>query len=243
MPEIVSYTRLQGEFKMWTVHDGLHPEMVWCNFMHRQFIEKALYFLKKDSHLKGLITRFPKPEFDRGQKGLTAFHALIRAIVFQQLSGKAARTILDRFLTLYPKSRFPTPQELIDTPLSDMRSAGLSGQKAGYLKDLAEKFLDGTINPRRFASMSDENIREHVVAVKGVGRWTADMFLMFTLQRPDVLPVGDLGIQKGMQKLFKLKTLPTPEKMRALAESWKPYRSVACWYLWRLSDEGNANRS
>ena len=197
----------------------------------------ALFALKKDPRLKPLIAKYPEPEFDRGQKGLTAFHALIRAIVYQQLSGKAARTILDRFLALYPKSRFPTPKELIATPVADMRSAGLSGQKTDYLKDLAEKFLDGTINPKRFARMEDQEIREHVIAVKGVGPWTADMFLMFTLGRPDVLPTGDLGIQKGMQKLFKLESLPTPEKMRSLAEPWKPYRTIASWYLWRLADE------
>ncbi len=210
--------------------------------MDKKVIADALYQLKKDSHLKGLIARFPEPEFDRGQKGLTAFPALLRAIVFQQLSGKAARTILDRFLAQFPKGRFPIPEEIKKLPEAKFRSAGISFQKMGYLKDLASKFLDGTINPKRFKTMSDEEIRAHVIAVKGVGPWTADMFLMFTLGRPDVLPTGDLGIQKAMQKLFKLKTLPTPEKMIQLAEGWRPFRTVACWYLWRLSDEGNTNR-
>jgi len=210
--------------------------------MDKKIIADAVYFLKKDTNLSHLIARYPEPEFDRGQKGLTAFHALIRAIIFQQLSGKAARTILDRFLALYPKVRFPTPEELLQTSPEKIASVGISQQKAGYLRDLAEKFIDGTINPRRFAKMTDEQIREHVVRVKGVGPWTADMFLMFTLGRPDVLPTGDLGIQKGFQKLFKLKELPTPEKMHTLAEEWKPYRTIACWYLWRLADEGNTNR-
>ena len=211
--------------------------------MQKDIIAKALHQLKKDTHLKSLIARFPEPEFDRGQKGMIPFNALIRAIVYQQLSGKAARTILDRFLALYPKSRFPTPDELLKTPEARIRSAGISGQKASYLRDLAEKFLDGTVNPKRFAKMTDGEIYEHVVQVKGVGPWTTDMFLMFTLGRPDVLPTGDLGIQKGMQRIFKLRVLPTPEKMRELAEAWRPYRTVACWYLWRLSDEGNKNRS
>ncbi|MEK7613745.1 MAG: DNA-3-methyladenine glycosylase [Patescibacteria group bacterium] len=210
--------------------------------MQKEVVAKALYQLKKDSHLKGLIARFPEPDFDGGQKGLTAFQALLRAIVFQQLSGKAARTILDRFLEQFPKGRFPSPEEVKKLPESAFRSAGISSQKTSYLKDLAEKFLDGTVVPKHFSKMTDEEIHEHVVAVKGVGPWTADMFLMFTLGRPDVLPTGDLGIQKAMQKLFKLKTLPTPEKMRSLAEEWRPYRTVACWYLWRLSDEGNTNR-
>lgn len=210
--------------------------------MDTRAIKGALHHLKKDSHLKALIARYPEPEFDRGERGMIPFNALIRAIVYQQLSGKAARTILDRFLALYPKSRFPMPQELLDTPDAKLRSAGLSAQKAGYLRDLAAKFLDGTVNPKRFKTMTDAQVYEHVVQVKGVGPWTTDMFLMFTLGRPDVLPTGDLGIQKAMQKLFKLKTLPTPEKMHSLAEEWRPYRTVACWYLWRLSDEGNTNR-
>lgn len=203
---------------------------------------KALFHLKKDPHLKGLIARYPEPDFDSAARGMIPFNALIRAIVYQQLSGKAARTILDRFLALYPKSRFPMPQELLDTPDAKLRSAGLSAQKAGYLYDLAAKFLDGTVNPKRFKTMTDAQVYEHVVQVKGVGPWTTDMFLMFTLGRPDVLPTGDLGIQKGMQKLFKLKELPSPEKMRALAKPWEPYRSVASWYLWRLADENNNNR-
>jgi len=210
--------------------------------MDKKVIADAVYFLKKDINLSQLIAQYPEPEFDRGQKGLTAFHALIRAIIFQQLSGKAARTILDRFLTLYPKARFPTPEELLETSSENIASVGISQQKAGYLRDLAEKFIDGTINPKRFSKMTDEQIREHVVRVKGIGPWTADMFLMFTLGRPDVLPTGDLGIQKGFQKLFELKELPTPEKMHTLAEEWKPYRTIACWYLWRLADEGNTNR-
>jgi len=192
--------------------------------------------------MESLIGKYPKPEFDRGQKGLIPFNALIRAIVFQQLSGKAARTILDRFLALYPKGRFPTPQELLDTPEGTIRAAGISSQKASYLRDLAEKFLDGTVNPKRFKSMTDEQVYEHVVQVKGIGPWTTDMFLMFTLGRPDILPVGDLGIQKGIQKVFGLKALPGPAEMQKLAKPWQPYRTIACWYIWRLADEGNNSR-
>ena len=204
-------------------------------------VKKAVAHLKKDARLKPVIARYPKPEFDRGQRGLGAFQALTRAIIFQQLSGKAARTILERFLELYNK-KFPTPEDVLKTPHAKIRGAGISNQKASYLKDLAVKFQDGTINPRKFRTMSDEEVYEHVVSVKGIGPWTTDMFLMFTLLRPDVLPTGDLGIQKGFKRVFNMRTLPTPEKMEKLAEGWRPYRTVACWYLWRVADEGNANR-
>lgn len=207
--------------------------------MDEKELNKALSHLKKDKRLAEVIARHPKYAFDRGQRRLSAYQALTRAIIFQQLSGKAAGTILKRFVGLYPGTRYPKPEEVLETPVSKMRSAGLSGQKTEYLKDLSRKFLDGTINPRKFKSMTDEEISEHVIAVKGIGQWTADMFLIFTLNRPDILPTGDLGVRKGFQRLFKLKELPTPEKMEKLAEPWRPYRTIACWYLWRLADERN----
>lgn len=203
--------------------------------------QKAIRHLKKDPRLRTLIARYPKPEFGRRQKGLGAFAALARAIIFQQLSGKAARTILSRFVMIH-HNKFPTPQQVLDTPVSKIRSAGISNQKAAYLKDLARKFKDGTVNPRRFRGMSDEEVFEHVVSVKGIGEWTCHMFLMFTLGRPDVLPTGDLGLQKGFKKLFGLRAMPTPEKMERLAKTWRPWRTIASWYLWRLADEGNKNR-
>ena len=108
-----------------------------------------------------------------------------------------------------------------------------------YLRDLAKRFLDGTIDPSNFKNMTDEEIRQHLLVVKGIGRWTTDMFLMFTLYRPDVLPTGDLGIQKGFQKLFKLKSLPDAKTMERLSKKWSPHRTVACWYLWELVDVGD----
>lgn len=191
----------------------------------------ALTHLKRDKKLAGLIKKFPKPTF---QKGRDPFEALCRAIVGQQLSVKAAATIYARFITLYGNQL--TPRVVARTKLEKFRSVGLSRQKASYVVDLAKKFLDGTVDPKHFSTTTDEAIRAHLVAVKGIGRWTADMFLMFTLHRPDILPTGDLGIQKGMQKLFKLKSLPTPEKMEKLAEPWRPYRTVACRYLWDSLD-------
>ena len=193
-------------------------------------LTKALTHLKRDARMAALIKKHPKPTFERGRD---PFQSLCRAIVGQQLSVKAAATIHSRFVKLYKKV---TPQAVAKTTQAKFRSVGVSNQKATYLHDLAVKFMDGTVDPKHFHITTDEAIREHLIAVKGIGRWTADMFLMFTLHRPDVLPTGDLGIQKGVQKLFKLKSLPTPERMEKLAEQWRPYRTVACRYLWDSLD-------
>jgi DNA-3-methyladenine glycosylase II len=194
-------------------------------------IRKALRHLKRDPHLAPLIARNGPPTF---KPEANAFRALAESIIYQQLSGKAAATILDRFIGLFPGRRFPSPGHMLTTPMARLRSAGLSGQKASYLLDLATKFCDRTIQPRKFPSMSDDEISEHLIQVKGIGQWTADMFLMFALNRPDVLPVGDLGIRNGVKKLYRLRKEPTPEKMIAIAEPWRPYRTVASWYLWRV---------
>lgn len=137
---------------------------------------------------------------------------------------------------MWPRKKFPTPHDVQKISPAKLRTAGISAQKATYLKDLAAKFLDGTINPAQFNHMSDEEIVSHVCRVKGVGEWTAHMFLMFTLGRPDVLPTGDLAIQKAFQKLFRLRTRPTPARMHKLARQWAGHRTVACFYLWRTLD-------
>ena len=196
----------------------------------------SIQFLKRDKHLGAFIKRHGPIKHRRSHRG-GAFQSLAEAIVYQQLSGKAAGTILKRFVALIPGKQFPTPEDVLKIKTEQLRSVGLSGQKASYVKDLAAKFTDGTINPKLFSKMSDAEIIEHVVAVKGIGEWTAHMFLMFTLARPDVLPTGDLGIQKGFQKLFNLKTKPSPQKMEELAAGWAGHRTAACMYLWRLQDE------
>jgi DNA-3-methyladenine glycosylase II len=201
--------------------------------MKPEVLSVALAHLRKDVHLAPLIKTLPPPTWERGRD---PFRALCSAIIYQQLSGKAAETIHKRFLALYRGVAHPTPKQVARTSIERFRTAGVSQQKATYLIDLAHKFLDGTVNPKHFARMSDAEIREHLVAVKGVGMWTTDMFLMFTLHRPDVLPTGDLGIQKAMQKVFKLKSLPDPKKMEKLAEPWRPYRTLACRYLWDFLD-------
>jgi len=170
------------------------------------------------------------------------FETLVDAIIYQQLAYKAARTISLRLQSLYArqrgaKGRLPQPQELLATPRSKLRAAGLSRQKIGYLRDLARKARNGTVRLAEAARMSDEALIENLTQVKGIGRWTAEMFLMFCLGRPDVLPVGDLGLQYGYRDAFGMKALPAERTMRRRAEAWRPYRSVATWYLWALRRE------
>lgn len=201
---------------------------------------QSLEYLLKDARL-GAFVKKHGPIAHRRTHAKDAFQSLAEAIVFQQLSGKAAGTILKRFVALWPRKKFPTPDDVLNTKTETLRSAGLSRQKVAYLKDLARKFKDGAINPKLFPRMSDREIVEHVVAVKGVGEWTAHMFLMFTLHRPDVLPTGDLGIRKAFQKIFKLRAAPNPRQMERLARQWAGHRTLACMYLWRLVDGDNAD--
>ncbi|MBA3345614.1 MAG: DNA-3-methyladenine glycosylase 2 family protein [Gemmatimonadales bacterium] len=162
------------------------------------------------------------------------FAALTQSIVYQQLSGKAAATILARVKALFAPKRFPTPRDILDIPSERLRAAGLSTAKTAALKDLAARTLDGTVPSLPLVRrMSDEEIIERLTLVRGVGRWTVEMLLMFRLGRPDVLPVGDLGVRKGFALTFGGRTLPDPEVMSRRAERWRPYRSVASWYLWR----------
>ncbi|HEV8677253.1 MAG TPA: DNA-3-methyladenine glycosylase [Candidatus Paceibacterota bacterium] len=198
--------------------------------------DASLAYLKKDPYLKGVIRAIGKIEHRRKHSG-NLFRALSESIIYQQLSGKAAATILKRFIALWPGKPFPTPEEVKKIPIAKLRSAGLSGQKSAYLKDLAARCIDGTVSSRAFHRMSDEQIINHLVAVKGIGRWTAQMFLMFTLGRADVLPTGDLAIQKGFQRVFGLKKLPSEKQMEKLSQSWAGHRTMACFYLWRLLDQ------
>jgi len=183
-----------------------------------------------DPDLRPLVRAHGHPNLVRTRN---AFESLARAIVYQQLSGKAAGTIYRRFLALFPGGRFPTAQRLASTGMDDLRAVGLSRQKASYLLDLADKFASGSIAARRFARASEDDLRATLKQVKGIGDWSVDMFLIFALVRLDVLPTGDLGVRKGMAEHFGLAQLPGPAKMEALAERWRPYRSLASWYMWR----------
>jgi DNA-3-methyladenine glycosylase II len=165
----------------------------------------------------------------------THFDAVCRSIVFQQLSGKAAGTIHGRFQGLYG-GRTPQPAELASTSDEHLRSIGLSRQKSAYLKDLGSRVALGELPIETLHELSDEEIISALTQVKGIGRWTAQMFLMFRLGRPDVLPDLDLGVQKGIQRAYRLRKLPTPERVKKIGAKWAPYRTVGSWYMWRLLD-------
>ncbi|HTM23308.1 MAG TPA: DNA-3-methyladenine glycosylase 2 family protein [Kofleriaceae bacterium] len=197
-------------------------------------VDGALRHLRRaDPELRGLITRHGPPSFKRTRD---PFASLMRAIVYQQLSGSAASTIYGRFLGLFGGA-VPRPEQLLAVSAEQLRAVGLSRGKASFLHDLAAHFSDGLVDPRRFGRASDDEIAAMLLAVKGIGPWSVDMFLMFGLVRPDVLPVGDLGVRKGMRLHFGLRSLPEAARMHKLAEPWRPFRSVASWYMWRRVEE------
>lgn len=165
----------------------------------------------------------------------SAYRFLVRSILYQQLAGNAARAIERRFQGAFG-GRVPAPAELASAPAALLRGAGLSRQKVAAMRAVAGAFLDGTVRPRRFPAMSDEEVIASVTRIRGVGEWTAHMLLMFSLARPDVLPVGDYGVRKGARLLYDLEELPDRRALEALAEPWRPYRSIASWYLWRATE-------
>jgi len=165
------------------------------------------------------------------------FDALAESIAYQQLSGKAAATIFGRVRALYPKRKWLDPEQLLATPDETLRAAGLSRAKTAALKDLAAKTIDGTVpTGRALIRMSDDEIIARLTAVRGIGRWTVEMLLLFDLGRPDVWPVDDYGVRKGFAKTFGRRQLPTPKQLMKFGEKWRPYRSVAAWYFWRALD-------
>jgi DNA-3-methyladenine glycosylase II len=196
-------------------------------------MRKAINHLKKsDPILAAIITRVGPC---RMQQREADFNSLTRSIVYQQLSGKAAATIFGRVVEA-AKCDPLTPKAVLKIKPEKLREAGLSQQKAAYVRDLAEKTRDGIVDFSRLPTLSDEEVIAHLTQVKGVGVWTVQMLLIFALERPDVLPVADLGIRNAMQKAYELPAPPKPREMEALAERWRPYRTVACWYLWRSLD-------
>ena len=163
----------------------------------------------------------------------THFDALVRSIVYQQLSGKAAATIHGRVLTLIGDGD-EAPAKIVATSHDALRAAGLSNQKASYVRNLAEHVLDGSLPVNSLHELADDEIIAALTQVKGIGRWSAQMFLMFRLGRPDVLPDLDLGIQKGIQKAYRMRKLPTPKQVLSRGAKWAPYRTVGSWYMWRI---------
>ena len=175
----------------------------------------------------GTFTMRPEP-------ARSLFQVLVRSIVYQQLTGRAAATILGRVTRLFAPKRFPAPSDLLEISPERLRAAGLSTAKTAALRDLAARTLDGTVpSLPRVRRMHDEEIIERLTVVRGVGLWTVEMLLIFKLGRPDVLPVGDLGVRKGFALTFGKRTLPAPAVMHRRGNRWRPYRSVASWYLWR----------
>ena len=164
------------------------------------------------------------------------FYSLARSIIYQQLAGAAAAAIMGRVEALFPKGRM-TPKNLLEMEDASLRGAGLSQNKLAALRDLAAKCLDGTVPTKRaLARMTDEEIIDRISQVRGIGRWTVEMMLIFRLGRPNVLPVDDYGVRKGMQRLYKLRELPNKEAMRRRARKWEPWCSVASWYMWRCAE-------
>jgi 3-methyladenine DNA glycosylase/8-oxoguanine DNA glycosylase len=169
---------------------------------------------------------------------LRPFDALAESIAYQQLSGKAAATIFGRVRALYPKRKWLDPELLLATPDEKLRAAGLSRAKTAALKDLAAKTIDGTVpTGRALIRMTDDEIIMRLTTVRGIGRWTVEMLLLFDLGRPDVWPVDDYGVRKGFAKTFGRRQLPTPKQLMKFGEKWRPYRSVAAWYFWRALDQ------
>jgi DNA-3-methyladenine glycosylase II len=189
--------------------------------------------MRRDKRLGALIKKVGRCGLP-DSRGHDPFAGLVRVILAQQLSGKAANTIYGRVVALTGGVEAMTPTALRAVAVTALRGAGVSGAKSKYLHDLAERALDGRLDLHALDGRSDDDVVAAITSVKGMGRWSAEMFLMFRLNRPDVFPVGDLGIVKGMQKLHGMRRRPSPRTMMRLAEPWRPYRSVAAWYLWRI---------
>lgn len=190
--------------------------------------DDAISFLRKDQALASVIDRVGEYKIRRKNHH---FAVLVESIISQQLATSAADAIFKRFKQLYPK--FPTASEILATRKSHLRKVGLSGMKIEYLKDLARYVEEERLDMRSLSKMSDEDVISSLTQVKGIGRWTAEMFLIFSLGRQDIFPVGDLGLRKGVQMLFSLPEIPKPKDVEKLGQGWKPYRTVATWYLWK----------
>ena len=192
---------------------------------------------KSHPHMAQLIKRSRRYEITP-PISIRPFDALAESIAYQQLNGKAAATIWGRVRALYPKTKWLDPAKVLTTPDEKLRGAGLSRAKTAAIKDLAAKTIDGTVpSGRALLRMSDDEIITRLTQVRGIGRWTVEMLLLFDLGRPDVWPVADYGVQKGFAKTFRKRKLPTPKQLMKHGEKWRPYRSVAAWYFWRALDQ------
>jgi DNA-3-methyladenine glycosylase II len=202
--------------------------------------KEAVRHLGSDPRFAALIRRVGQPRLGIDRKrGL--YEALMRAIAHQQLHGRAAEAILGRFVALFPGEAFPSPEAVLTTEEIVLRGCGFSGSKVAALRDICAKTLDGTVpNRRASARLTDTELIERLTSIRGVGRWTVEMLLIFTLGRPDVLPVDDFGVREGYRVLFGLDAQPKPRELATLGEAWAPYRSIATWYLYRAVEEARA---
>jgi DNA-3-methyladenine glycosylase II len=192
---------------------------------------------KVEPRFAALIRRVGPPGL-KVERGRGLYEALIRAVAHQQLHGKAAETILGRFTALYPNAVFPSPDRVLDTHGETLRGCGFSAAKLMAIQDICAKTLDGTVPTQRQAvRLSDDALIERLTTIRGVGRWTVEMLLIFTLGRPDVLPVDDFGVREGYRVLFELDAQPKPKALAELALPWAPHRSMATWYLYRAVEE------
>jgi DNA-3-methyladenine glycosylase II len=195
-------------------------------------MRKAINHLKKcDPVLRGIIERVGP---FRMEYGVPQFSSVAEAIVYQQLNGKAAETIFKRFAALAGEPL--TAEGILKLSGEQLRGVGLSKQKSAYLKDLAQKTAEGILDFSKLPELPDEEVIEHLTQVKGIGVWTAHMFLIFSLRRLNVLPTGDYGVQMALKRHYRKRKLPKPKEMERIARAWEPYRSVACWYMWRSLD-------
>lgn len=206
---------------------------------HQAFIEQLCraeqHLVRRDPILRPLIKHHGPCQL---RPHTRYFETLVEAIISQQLSSKAATTILNRFKALYESNRFPTTAQILTTDSERLRSVGISGQKISYLKDLAVRAEDGTLRLARLTRLSDQEVIDMLVKVKGIGVWTAQMFLIFSLGRLNILPVGDLGVRRAIERLYGFAQIPKTDEIERIAmeRQWHPYCSVASWYLWRSVD-------
>ncbi len=199
--------------------------------------EQAIQHLTKADKVLARLIKKVGPCLWKPRKRRSPFEALVQSVAYQQLNGTAAATIFGRVKALYPGRRFPTPEDLLDTPDERLRGAGLSRAKVAAIKDIAAKTIDGIVpTSRTIARMDDADILNQLITIRGVGPWTVEMLLIFKLGRADILPATDYGVRKGFALTYQLKDLPTPAELLAHGEKWRPYRSIAAWYLWRSLD-------
>ena len=200
----------------------------------------AIRHLGTDPRFAALIGRVGQPRLGIDRKR-GPYEALMRAIAHQQLHGRAAEAILGRFVALFPGEAFPSPDAVLRTDEPALRGCGFSGPKIAALRDICAKTMDGTVPTRRAsARLNDAELIERLTSIRGVGRWTVEMLLIFTLGRPDVLPVDDFGVREGYRVLYELDAQPKPRELATLGEAWAPYRSIATWYLYRAVEEARA---